>query len=115
MNHRVTKLESDLTSVIRIFNLSILLIVAVFVGSTFFLYTELSNFKDSNVALQISVSKEFAEIKESFREELTESNTRLITQITEFKDSVSNHLLDNNRTLGDLIARVDSLQSHVVN
>ena len=122
INRRITKLESDLTSAIRSLNWNVILIVAVVVGSTFFIYTELSsfkdslsNFKDSNVVFQMSISKEVAEIKESFREELAKSNTRLMTQFTELEDSVGNQLLDNNRTLGELIARVDSLQSQAVN
>ena len=115
MDRRVITLESELTSAFRSFNWSVILLVAAFVGSTFFIYTELSNFKDSNVALQISVSNEFAEIKETFREELTQLDTRLMTQFAELKDSVSDQLLDNTRILGELIARVDSLQPHVVN
>ena len=164
INRRITDLESDSKSGIRSYNRNFMLLAAILVGSTFFNYTELSKFKDSQTAFQISVSEKFAGmsanitglseevtelseevtglseevtglseevtelseevtglseevtgIKESFREELTELDTRLMTQITELKDSVSNQLLDNNRTLGELIAKGNSLQSQAVN
>ena len=178
INRRITDLESDSKSGIRSYNRNFMLLAAILVGSTFFNYTELSKFKDSQTAFQISVSEKFAGmtanfagmtanftglseevtglseevtglseevtgikeevtglseevtglseevtglseevtgIKESFREELTKLDTRLMAQITELKDSVSDQLLDNNRTLGELIAKGDSLQSQAVN
>ena len=129
INRRITDLESDSKSGIRSYNRNFMLLAAILVGSTFFNYTELSKFKDSQTAFQISVSEKFAGmtanftglseevtgIKESFREEFTELDTRLMAQITELKDSVSDQLLDNNRTLGELIAKGDSLQSQTIN
>ena len=64
MNRRVTTHESELTSAIWSFKLSLLLLVAVAVGSAFLNYTAVRNLNDSIVGTRISILKDLAEFGE---------------------------------------------------
>ena len=80
MDRRVTTLESEFTSTIRSFNLSLLLLIAVAVGSAFLNYTAVRNLNDFIVDTRISILKYLAEFTEQLgelSEELEEFNTRL--------------------------------------
>ena len=114
INRRITTLESDSKSAIRSFNRNFILLAVIVVGLTFFNFTELSKSKDSDRAFQISVAEKFAELSEEVAG-LSTKFAGLSEEFTELKDSVNTQLLDNNRALDELIARVDSLQSQAIN
>ena len=114
MDRRVITLESELTSAIKAFNRNFILLAVIVVGLTYFNFTELSKSKDSDRAFQISVAEKFAKLSGEVAG-LSTKFAGLSEEVTELKDSVNTQLLDNNRALDKLIAKVESLQSQAIN